>query len=199
MPYIRHRARMVQESVFEDLANTLIACRWMVGTTSRSVFPAEGPIGAAPAAAITTTSGDVYPLAQDHPVQLLDYFPEAQGEITGATPLNTMAMDNGRPGEATQLELGSNTLEQPYVFNLAFYAVSDAVADAVLSDLKDRYEGRLVNHEVIELYDYNVTPDAAVAYMEIDGFRYTRDTDNVSPAEVHLFFAELQITDIVET
>lgn len=189
---------MVQESVFEDLANTLIACRWMVGTTSRLVCPAEVPYGGAPLTQITTGTSDVYPLAQDHPVQLLDYFPEAQGELQGATPLNTLAMDNGRPAEAVPLELGSNSREQPYVFNLALYAVSDAVADAVMSDLKDRYEGRLVSPEAIALYDYNTDPDDEVLWMDIDGFRFSRDTDNVAPAEVHLFFGELQITDIIE-
>lgn len=194
MAYIRHRSRMVQESVFEDLSNTLIACRWMEGTTNRPVLsPADGT-----SKVITTTADDIFKLAEGYPVNLLDYFPTAQGEQQGPTPLNTFAMDNGRPGNAVPLELGTNILEQPYMFNFAFFAVSDAVADAVFSDLKDRYEGRIVANEAIALYDFNTAPDDVAQWMEIDSFQYARDLENVAPSEVHLFFAELAITDIVE-
>lgn len=194
--YIRHRARMVQESVFEDLSNTLIACRWKVGTTSRLVYPSEGDLTQTPGY-VTTTPEDVFALAEGYPVNLIDYFPQAEGEMAGATPPNTFAMDNGRPGEAALLELGSNSMEQPYRFNFAFYAVSDAVADAVMSDLKDRYEGRLVNHDFIALYDYNSAPADIAVQMEIDSFRFSRDVETATPADVHLFFGELALTDLL--
>lgn len=196
MTYIRHRSRMVQASVYEDLQNTLIACRWAIGTTTRPVRAPSDP--AAAPATLTTAAEDIFPLAEGHAVEVLDYFPVAQGEQQGPTPLNTFAMDNGRPGNAVPLELGTNILEQPYMFNFAFFAVSDAVADAVFSDLKDRYEGRIVANEAIALYDFNTAPDDVAQWMEIDSFQYARDLENVAPSEVHLFFAELAITDIVE-
>lgn len=196
MTYIRHRARMIQESVFQDLRDTLIASRWVVGTTQHPVMP----IGGSSTVNVTSTGSDIFPLAGGHPITLLDYFPEAQGEQGATTAPNTLAIDNGRPGDATQVELGSNMLEQPYVFNLAFWAMSDAVADAVLSDLKDRYEGRILRGLAIALYDYVGSPAAttAAAWLEIESFRYSRDLENAAPAEVHLFFGELTITDIID-
>ena len=196
MPYLRHRSRMVQESVFQDLRNTLIACRWLVGTTDRAVRnPDTGDVEV-----ITVTADQVFKLAEGTPITLLDYFPETQGELSGATPPNTFAMDAGRPGEPTYIELGSDDQEQPYLFNYAFFAISDAVAESVMSDLGDRYNGRIVSGESIELYNYlDADVDAGpVVRMEIEGFSYARDTEHVAPSEVHLFFAELHLTDVVE-
>ena len=45
--------------------------------------------------------------------------------------------DDGVPGESQYVEMGSNMMEQPYVFTLAFYASSDAVALALMNDLRD--------------------------------------------------------------
>jgi hypothetical protein len=195
MTYIRHRSRMVQESVFVDLRNTLIACRWMTGTTDR---PVRNP-DTGDSEIITVTAGQVYKLAEGHPIVLLDYFPETTGESSGTTEPNTFAMDAGRLGEAGYLELGSDMMEQPYLFNFAFYAVSDAVAEAVFSDLNDRYRGRIVAGEAIDLYNY-LDPDATepAVRMEIDSFRYARDVEQAAPNEVHLFFGELALTDVVE-
>lgn len=195
MPYIRHRARMVQESVFQDLKDTLITCRWMPGTTGKMVTPP----GSSSESLVTTASNHIFPLAEGKPVILLDYFPEEQGEAQGPTAPNTFALDNGRVGDSEQREMGSNALEQPYIFNMAFWAVSDAVADAVFSDLKDRYEGRIVRNESIALYDWVETPDGdPVVYMEIESFRFARDLENAAPAEVHLFYAELSIVDFID-
>lgn len=193
--YIRHRSRMVQESVFEDLGNTLIACRWRTGTTTRAV---RNPANGNTLEIVTVGTSDVYALAEQHPITLLDYFPETRGETSGPTAPNTFAMDAGHPGVTSFMEMGSSAVEQPYVFNFAFFAVSDAVAEAVLSDLNDRYLGRLVNGEAIDLYNYNDDPDAVCCRMDIDLFRYARDLSEVSPSEAHLFFAELHIVDLVE-
>ena len=88
MPYIRHRDRMVTASVYQDLKDTLIACRWLAGTTSRPVWnpntpkvfnPVTGQYDVPPAAVITTTPDQVLPLLQKMPMQLNDYFPETEG------------------------------------------------------------------------------------------------------------------------
>jgi hypothetical protein len=210
--YVRHRDRMVQESVFEDLQNTLIACRWMAGTTSRKVINPYNP--GAGWQYVTTQVGDVLKLVGKREdgsaaqVTLIDYFPEAGGNNdengeSRKTELNTFAVDDGVPGEAQFVELGSNMQEQPYVFTMAFYASSDAVGKAVLNDLRDRYNGRLVTDDHLNLYNYNDpafdedTPP--VVRMEVEFFRFEKNvTDQATPWEVHLYFAELTITDVVD-
>lgn len=210
--FIRHRDRMVQESVREDLVNTLIACRWMAGTTSRRVI---SPYDVASGRQIVTTAtnqvlrmvgktkADV--LAQ---VQVIDFFPESGGAgqdkesrvgnpEQNQTPPNTLAIDDGQRGEPQRMELGSNMIEQPYNFTMAFWANSDSVAKALLNDLGDRYLGRIVEGDCINLYDYNTDPDTVVVRMEVDSFRYNRNLDSATPQNVHLYFAELQLTDFV--
>lgn len=209
MVYVRHRDRMVQESVYEDLRNALLACHWLAGTTTRDV---KYPDGTAMPAGTTVTEAQVLKLVGTKPnpagtatvpaqVVVIDYFPEVEEDdgTTGHTEPNTLAIDEGVADTPEPVELGSNLMEQVYTFSLAFYANSDAVAKAVLNDLRDRYFGRIVKGDWIDLYDYNsATPDVPVGPMEILDFTYARNTDLVSPHEVHLFFAQLEIVDYVD-
>lgn len=213
MTYVRHRDRMVQESVFQDLMDTLIACRWMPGTTSH---PVVSPWDRAAGFQIVTTTPDqVLALigtdadGQPAPINVIDYFPESTGdddevpvvgdEERGHTQLNTLALDDGQAGDPTPLELGSRAVLQPYLFHLAFYANSDALAKALLNDLRDRYRGVLVSGDFVRLYDFNTDPTTPVVSMEVDGFQYTRDTESVSyTAEARLFYGRLAITDFVD-
>lgn len=194
MAYVRHRSRMVQMSIIQDLSDTLVACRWMAGTTSRPVTPP----GESSARIVTTTSDQIFALTGGHAVTLLDYFPQTLGEDNPAdgTDPNTFAVDTGQAGDETPLELGSNTVEQPYLFNLAFYAVSDAMATAVMGDLKDRYAGRIVAPEAIMLHDFLADED--IGYMDVDSFRYARDLDSAGLADAHITFAELTVVDLIE-
>ena len=209
--YVRHRDRMVQESVTEDLQNTLIACRWMAGTTTREVVdPYDIGTGYQE---VTVTEAEVLKIVGKREdgdvaqVVLIDYFPESSGkndenEESRKTELNTLAIDTGVAQEAIPMELGSNMLERQYAFTLAFYASSDAVAMALMNDLRDRYEGRLVSDDHLNLYNFNDpmfdenTPP--VFRMEIDAFRYDQNAEIVSPWETHLYFAELLVTDVVD-
>lgn len=210
--YIRHRDRMVQESVFEDLQNTLIACRWMNGVTSRPVLDPNDP--GAGWQTVTTTDADVLKLVGDRDdgtiakLVLIDYFPGTGDDDNNAgssrrTEKNTFAVDNGITGQPVYLELGSNMMEQTYTFAMAFYANSDAVAMAVMNDLRDRYAGRIVSDDHLNLFNFNdpayTNSTPPVCRMEIENFRYTMSTDQVSPWEVHLYFGELTITDIVDS
>lgn len=200
MSYVRHRDRMIRESVYDDLRNTLIACRWMEGVTSVAVRPVEG---GAPAI-VTTGAGDVLELLEGNPINLIDAFPEADpasDDITGGrTPPNTLAMDTGRGGDPAPLELGNmQSYEKAYTFNYGFYAISDAAALAVMNDLADRYLGQLLDGDCINLYNYLAgDPTTPVVRMDVDSFRYARDADRVTPSDVHLYFAELVIVDLVE-
>lgn len=193
--FVRHRDRMVQESVYEDLRDTLIACRWVVGTTSRPVIdpsdPGSGPVS------VTTGVNDVLKLAGE-PITLIDYFPQAELDSNKTEP-NTLALDNGTADDLIPMELGSNAAEQVYTFTMAFWAKSDAVGLAVMNDLRDRYNGRIIRNETIALYDYNmVSITDPVCRMDIDRFQYSQNTDAVAPPEVSLFFAQLVITDYVD-
>lgn len=93
------------------------------------------------------------------------------------------------------MELGSTATEVPYRFTLAISAESVGVAQALLNDLRDRYLGRIVNGEVIDLYDYNTDPTTPVARLDVDDFQYLRD-DEVK--EVIVFYGQLLITDYVD-
>lgn len=200
MTYVRHRDRMIRESIYDDLRNTLIACRWMEGVTSVPVLPVDG----GSPAIITTTSAEVLELLEGNPINLIDAFPEADpapDDITdGRTPPNTFAMDTGRGGDPTPVELGNmQSYEKPYTFNYGFYATSDAAALAVMNDLADRYKGLIIDGDAINLYNYLAgDPTTPVVRMDVDSFRYTRDAERVTPSDVHLYFAELVIVDLVE-
>lgn len=201
--YVRHRDRMIQESVYEDLRDTLIACRWMPGVTSRPVFD---PYSSNAWGVVTTDETELLPLLEGNPVELIDYFPEAEGGSvtgepdTGKTAPNTLALDNGTRIGSAPVELGNPTAEVvTYRFNLAFYAISDGVAQAVLGDLADRYKGRLVRSEVIELWNFNSDATDPVVRMGVESYSFTQNTDqSIATHEVHLYFAELEIEDEVD-
>jgi hypothetical protein len=100
------------------------------------------------------------------------------------------------------VEMGSDLREQPYTFTMAFFARSDAVALALFNDLRDRYQGRLVQDDNISLYNFNASgytdTTPPITRMEVDAFRYAQDANTVTPSDVHLYYAELQLTDFVD-
>lgn len=204
MVYIRHRDRMVQESVFNDLRDTLVACRWMAGTTSRPMVSPANRAGGFQV--LTTAPNQVLKLAKGVPVDLVDSFPEtssaegAQGQpARGHTPPNRMAMDDGQPGDPVPLELGSSLVEVPYRFAIAFWGNSVGVCQAVMNDLRDRYRGDAVSGPVVPLYDYNTDADTPVLNMEVDGFSYVRSAEEeVEAYELTLYFAQLTVVDLVD-
>lgn len=193
MTYIRHRQRMVQESIFEDLCDTLIACRWFVGTTVRTVLnPANNTLQH-----VTTAESDVYPLMAKEYLEILDEYPSQQDEQKSPR-INTLVIDSGTSGESSTVEMGNSSLrDQPYIFSMAFFAESDALAAALLSDLKDRYEGRLVGGTAIALYDYLTDPNVIVGWLEIDIFRFNKDPGQVSSEAGQLYVMELAVLDYI--
>lgn len=201
--YVRHRDRMIQQSVYEDLRDVLIACRWLPGTTSNPVWNVSTGVWET----VTTASNATLPLLEGSPLNLIDYFPESEGDrgsvgqpTASKTPLNTFALDNGTPSTGVLRELGNRSSELvQWRFNMAFYAASDAVAQAVLSDLRDRYRGRLARPDFIDLWDYNAGAEDPVVRMSVESFSYVANTDqSVAPYEVHLYFGELVLEDEVD-
>lgn len=201
--YVRHRDRMIQQSVYEDLRDVLIACRWLAGTTTNPVWN----ISTGDWETVTTAPTATLPLLEGSPLNLIDYFPETEGDRgavgqpqASKTPLNTFALDNGTPAVGELRELGNSTSEiVPWRFNMAFYAASDAVAQAVLADLRDRYRGRLARPSFIDLWDYNSIATDPVVRMGVESFSYIANTDqSVAPHEVHLYFGELVLEDEVD-
>lgn len=208
--YVRHRDRMVEQSVVQDLRDTLVACRWMVGTTQR---PVVDPVSPAGWVTMTTNLTQVLPLAGKRSdgsttaaLVLVDYFPEAVNaedrDQSRKTEINTFAIDKGLPGESQYMEMGSNMMEQPYVFTMALYAGSDAIASAVMADLKDRYVGRIVRDDKIDLFNFNDPAfdddSPPVQRMEIDAFRHQQSADQATPWNVNIWYAELHLTDYVD-
>jgi hypothetical protein len=190
MTYIRHRQRMIQESIFEDLNNTLIACRWKDGTTTRSVVnPLNGNLEV-----VTTAPDDVFPMMRKGAVKIMDAFPDE----AAATDPNTLAMDYGLAGESDYREMGnSGAREQPYTFSMGLLVESDSVASAILSDLRDRYEGRIVAPDAIAIYDYLTDPNVIAAYLDVEYFRWTPMIAE-STKDTRLFSAELVVTDYID-
>jgi hypothetical protein len=195
MAYVRQRKRLIAMSVFRDLQDTLIACRWLAGTTAHSVRHPDTAVWAA----ITTGPTQTYAALKNSPIKLIDFFPEAEGSSqTPNVAMNTLAMDQGRSGDAVEAEMGSRLMEQPWVFNFAFYAVSDAAAIAVFNDLEDRYYGRIVDGDGVNIYNYLSGATTPIGRLEVDSFRWSQNAEVVAPAEVHLYFAELNLTDTLD-
>lgn len=205
--YVRHRDRMVQESIFEDLKDTLIACHWLVGSTAHEVWnpnvepPVWETVGTAP---FIGPNGPL-PLLGSDPLVLIDYFPETEdddgatvGTSKSKTAPNTFALDAGTAGAATPRELGSTAQMVPYTFNMAFFAASDAVAQAVFNDLRDRYAGRIIRDDSIALWNYNSGDDIPVVQMAVERFSYRLNTELATPPNIHLYFGELLLTDEVD-
>ena len=73
------------------------------------------------------------------------------------------------------------------------------MAIALLNDLRDRYNGRIVAGDGIDLYDWVGSPDEVAVRMDVDSFRYAQNQDpELAPYEIHLYFAELALTDYVD-
>lgn len=200
--YVRHRDRMIQESVFQDVRDTLIACRWLDGTTAQPVWNPQSGVWEV----VTTAPEDILPLLEGGPVHLIDYFPEAEGSDVVGEPeaakvaLNTLALDSGTRSGNAPMELGNRSAEYVlYRFNMALYASSDAVAQALMNDLADRYKGRLVRPDFIDLWDFNSTSTEPVVRMSAETFTYVANDDrSIQPHEVHLYFGELILEDQVD-
>lgn len=181
---------MVHESVLEDLVNTLIACRWLSGTTTRPVNnPANGLFEV-----VTVEPDDVFALVVDDPISVINFFPDP---TSGPPEINTLAIDMPRPADPEALEMGSTLQSQPYKLTLAFYADSDAVAQSMMSDLGDRYAGRIVDGQAIPLFNYlGDDPDEPIALMEVEAFRFARDVDTANVTERTTWFGELELSDV---
>lgn len=171
MAYIRHRSRMVRESVLEDLRTALESLDW-TGSSALGMLSSA--------------------------VVIEDYFPvEAvyQGE---AVELNTLAMDQGTPQEPQYVEMGGDDRKQDYYFNFAFFAENDAVALALFSDLADHYLGMAPGaRSSITLFNYLAATPTSVVDMEVASFEVAKSPQQPAPGRL-LWFAQLVITDYLE-
>lgn len=167
--YVRWRPRMVRTSVFEDLKTTLANTGWTGSTPAISL---------------------------KYPVSVVEFFPEFAIYDENKVRWNTLAIDEGDPGDLEEFELGGK-FSRDYRFNLALYAESDGIGSSLFSDLADRYLG-LTDSPFISLYNYNVATPALIVRLEVQGFQYLKAPQDVAPAEHHLFFAELLVRDFVD-
>lgn len=181
--YVRWRPRMVRESILEDLREVLAEQGW------------------------TPATGAPYGFMQDQPLVLSEAWPE-DAEYQGEKIVsNTLAIDQGVPGEPYAMGMGGGPLGRDYTFTLAFYAVNNATATALLQDLQDRYIGRqtkpLLDGGVgyyprfVPLRDYGKPDTPEITRMEIESFRFNRSVDQIAPGH-DLYFAELLIVDFID-
>lgn len=177
MAYIRHRPRMVRQSIYEDLKVLLVDLRWMYNDDA-TPQPVMGMLS--------------------EPLKLTDYFPvEAiyQGEEVA---LNTLAIDQGTPNEPQYTELGGTDREQLYIFNFAFFAENDGVALSLFADLSDHYKGvRPGEVEAVTLFDYNAATPTPVVEMEVLSFEVAKSPEQPAPGRL-LWFAQLVVSDYLE-
>lgn len=180
--YVRWRPRMVRQSVYEDMVNTLlVSAGWPVLINGVR----QDGINAVPESDLKVT-----------PLNIIEYFPDDGFSQDNPVLPNTLALDNGLPGELEMSSMGG-LFERPYRFQFALWGEDDAVAQAVFSDLSDRYLG-LAESPFITLYNYRTTPDPTpIVRMEVEAFQYTRAPGTLAPWEKHLFLAVMELTDYV--
>lgn len=167
--YLRWRPRMIRQSVFQDLEETLGRSGWT---------------GATPTMAIK------------YPVTVVEFYPEFAIYEQDKVRYNTVALDQGDPGPLEEFELGGK-FSRDYRFNMAVYAESDGIGSSLFSDLADRYLG-LTDSPFVSLYNYNAATPTLIVRLEVEGFQYVRAPADVAPYEHHLFFAELIVRDFVD-
>ena len=177
---------MVRESVFQDLRDHLVDFDWIPNSAWEL--------------------GDSYDPSEilglvSQPIVLTDYFPVNaiyQGE---EVEVNTLAIDQGTPGEPRYVEMGGEDREQHYVFNLAFFGESDAVALSLFSDLSDRYKGTRPGFlQEVTLFNYleaTPTPVGNGTGMEVVSFEVAKSPEQPAPGRL-LWFAQLIVKDYLE-
>ena len=67
---------------------------------------------------------------------------------------------------------------------------------------RDRYAGRIVSDDRLNLYNFNdplfTDSTPPVFRLEVDHFKFQQNAETVTPWEVHLYFGELGLTDVVD-
>ena len=216
--YVRHRARQVRQSVYEDAKHALSTRRDYAGRLETDPDVARDDEDEPEVHAWIDSDPDHrVPLLGESPLTFIEYFPEGGLAAYEKIELNTLALDNGRAEEEYQYEMGG-LMAQEWTFNFALNASTDAVAMALFQDLNDRYVGRAVyppqqelldnlqsgddppapfSSDRVTLYNYAATPPIPVTRMEVESFRFAKNPEEEVAPGVHLFFGELVITDFL--
>jgi len=214
--YVRHRARMVRQSIYEDARHVLETPRDYMGRLESDPDVVLGPDGPLVYSWLHDDPDLTLPLLGEYPLTFIEYFPQEGLQAYEKIALNTLALDNGMAEPEKEYELGG-LFSQEWTFTFAINSSTDAVAQALFQDLNDRYVGRvrvppqqelLDNLESgdtdpdpyaaarITLYNYVTDPPIPVTRMDVESFQFTKSAEEVAPG-VQLFFAELVVTDFV--
>ena len=214
--YVRHRARQVRQSIYEDAKHTLATPRDYAGRLESDVDVALKANGVTPDvyAWLPPSASQLMPLLGEHPLTFIESFPEGGLAAYEKIALNTLALDNGRSEPEYGYELGG-LMAQEWAFTFALNASTDAVAQALFQDLNDRLLGRATlppRQEVLDnllggdlppppdrsafvtLYNYAATTPIPITRMEVESFQFAKSEEEAAPG-VQLFFGELVITD----
>lgn len=217
MAYVRHRARMVRQSVYEDAKHVLSIPRDYAGRLASDPDVAKKSFNVPDVYSwLDNDPTRTLPLLGEYPLTFIEYFPEEGLEAYEKIALNTLALDTGTSDPEQEYELGG-FYSQKWVFTFAINSSTDAVAQALFQDLNDRYVARvkvppqqelLANLELadnapdpyaasrITLYNYVTDPPIPVSRMEVETFQFAKSVEQVAPG-VQLFFAELVLMDLI--
>jgi hypothetical protein len=215
--YVRHRSRMVRQSIYEDAKHVLSVPRDYAGRLEDDPNVALNQLAQPDVYSWLNADPDMtMPLLGQFPLEFIEYFPEEGLEAYEKISLNTLALDNGAAEPEYEYELGG-MFAQEWTFTFAINSSTDAVAQALFQDLNDRYIGRAsipasqelidnlesgdsvpgpMNADRITLYNYAATPPIPITRMEVESFQFAKSAEQVAPG-VQLFFAELVVTDFL--
>lgn len=169
MTYVRHRSRMVRQSVWDDLKVTLEDLDW-TGSTPLAILNSK-------------------------PVVLVDNLPEGSRLKGSDISINTLAMDQGTAGEIYEYEMGG-LLAQDYLFRFAFFAETEGVALALFQDMQDRYYSFNTSNTVA-LYDYMQATPSKIVDMEVESFTSERAAEQPIIG-MEIFYARLDLVDFLD-
>lgn len=215
--YVRHRARQVRQSLYQDARHTLSIPRDYAGRLEDDPDVALNDSNQPDVYAwIDQPEARLMPLLGEYPLTFIEYFPEGGLAAYEKIALNTLALDNGQAAEEYEHELGGFKAQE-WTFGFAINASTDAVAQALFQDLNDRYVGRTkfppqqelldnlqsgdpvpepFNAEYVTVYNYAASTPIPVMRMEVEMFQFAKSPDQVAPG-VQLFLGELVITDFL--
>lgn len=215
MAYVRHRARQIRQSIYEDAKHVLSTPRDYAGRLDTDPdVELDDQLEPLIYAWLSDDPDQIMPLLGEDPMTFIEFFPEGGLAAYEKIATNTLALDNGQSEPEYEYEMGG-LMAQEWTFSFAINASTDAVAGALFQDLNDRYVGRTkyppqqelldnlqggdpipapFNAERITLYNFAAPTPIPVVRMEVESFQFAKSDDEVAPG-VQLYFAELIITD----
>jgi hypothetical protein len=122
------------------------------------------------------------------PIQMIDEYPDEEGEV----PLNTLAISMGET-YGRSVELGSNATERTIPIYCDFFAQSDGLGRHVIGDILSWVE----SNPSIPVYDYDQATPSVDFYVQYDEetAETRKPTRAVNPWQKHWHVCEFRVRD----